>query len=82
MKEGATLNFKCLVTALSLQGKWNQNLLISIKLGTNGDQNPKLILIFSLSFMSINTGGFFFLDKIDENSAEFRHVLFAKSFVI
>ena len=60
MKEEATLNFKCLVTALSLQGKRNQNLLISIKLGTNGDQNPKLILIFSLSFMSINTGGFFF----------------------
>ena len=81
MKEEATLNLKCLVTALSLQGKRNQNLLLSIKLGTNSDQNPKLILIFSLSFMSINTGGFF-LDKIDENSAEFRHVLFAKSFVI
>ena len=58
MKEEATVNFKCLVTALSLQGKWNQNLLISIKLGTNGDQNPKLI--FSLSFMNINKGGFFF----------------------
>ena len=58
IREEATVNFKGLVTAFSLEGKWNQNLLFSIKLGTNGDQNPKLI--FSLSFMSINKGGFFF----------------------